>query len=72
MPIFEYKCKKCREVFDEFRYSADSDIAKDIEVKCPACGEPGPERIYTVFGGTESTVSENSCASRNEYGPVRG
>lgn len=69
MPIFEYKCKKCRAVFDEFRYSEDSDISKDVEIKCPVCGTPNPDRIFSF---SDSDVSDGASCGRSEYGLVRG
>lgn len=68
MPIFEYRCKKCGEEFEEFRYGGDSDISKDIEVKCPVCGTPKPERIFSTLGGT----SESEGCGVSEYGLIRG
>jgi len=62
MPIYEYKCKKCGEIFEEIRYSKDSDKARDCEVKCPKCGTCDPERLLSAYSqGTDST----SCGSES-------
>ncbi len=50
MPIYEYKCPKCRERFELRRNIADS----DSEIKCPRCGNKHPERIISLFGKTSS------------------
>jgi len=55
MPIYEFKCKNCGEIFEEFRYSSDSDIEKDKEIKCPVCGTPWPERLFSVFNPSGSS-----------------
>jgi putative FmdB family regulatory protein len=60
MPIVNYKCKKCGEKFEEFRYSKEAEISKDTEVRCPKCGTAGPERLIlpvpsaSVCGAEES------------------
>jgi len=66
MPIYEYKCKKCGEHFEELRYSRDSDKARDCEIRCPKCGTYDPERLFSVFGD----ISEPAACGSDSYGPV--
>lgn len=66
MPIYEYKCKKCGEKFEEFRYSKDSEKERDVEVKCPKCGTNFPERLFSM-----SSVAGSGCGSES-FGPARG
>jgi putative FmdB family regulatory protein len=54
MPIYEYRCQKCGERFEDFR----SIHASDDEVVCPRCGATKPKRLLSAFsspgGGEES------------------
>lgn len=43
MPIYEYACLLCKEVFDLFRGVFD-----DSKVKCPRCGKLKTERRITA------------------------
>jgi putative FmdB family regulatory protein len=45
MPIYEYKCKKCKETFEVFRTVRES----DEKVACPKCGAKDPERQISVY-----------------------
>ena len=33
MPLYEYRCKNCGEIFDKFRFLSQS----DADVRCPYC-----------------------------------
>ena len=67
MPIYEYKCKKCKEEFECIVIGSGKDIA------CPACNGKKVERLmsacsfkssgkYTASGGSASGGS-SGCAS---------
>ena len=62
MPIYEYKCSKCGNVFEVFqRIGADGS-----ELNCPICGAPRPEKIFSAFastGGDSNSSSNASCGS---------
>ena len=72
MPIFEYKCEKCGEVFEEL-VSGDH----NKEIPCPICGWNKTEKQMSVIGGIAmgksssapvpscggSCPGANSCAS---------
>lgn len=45
MPIYDYRCKKCREEFEQYRGINDS----DADVACPGCGEKNPQRVLSSF-----------------------
>ena len=45
MPIYEYECEKCGEIFELRRNMADI----DREIKCPKCGAKKPQRVFSVF-----------------------
>jgi putative FmdB family regulatory protein len=58
MPIYEYKCRKCGEKFEEYRGVYES----DTEVRCPKCGSQDTERqISSFFGKTD----DSSCDTRS-------
>lgn len=45
MPIYEYRCRKCRARFSVFFRSWNS----AAETKCPRCGDPATERVMSTF-----------------------
>ncbi|MGA2518278.1 MAG: zinc ribbon domain-containing protein [Thermodesulfobacteriota bacterium] len=61
MPIYEYRCRKCGEVFERFmRVNERGD-----SLTCPYCGEHKPEKILSSFSSSKGSES-SSC------GPVGG
>ena len=66
MPMYEFKCTKCSDVFEELiRNSKDNN-----DVQCPRCGSPDVERVLSSFavsmgssGGSLPTMgsSGGSC-----------
>jgi len=66
MPIFEYKCKTCGKIFEEFLFSSNT---PSEEIKCPVCGQNEPEKLMSAFsssGGSSWGYSApaSSCGSR--------
>ena len=68
MPIYEFRCLKCDEVFELLKVG-DED---EIEMRCPYCQSPDFERVmstttYTVGPGRgearRPTVESRQCAS---------
>jgi putative FmdB family regulatory protein len=45
MPIYEYKCRECGEIFETFKALNDN----DSEVVCPRCGAKKPDRLISSF-----------------------
>jgi len=45
MPIYEFECKKCKEVFE-----AMCAVADGASVSCPACGSGQSKKLVSVFG----------------------
>jgi putative FmdB family regulatory protein len=58
MPIYEFKCCSCGEKFEA--YCGLSGQAE--EIKCPRCGKPELERIFSTF----STKSKGSLPAANK------
>lgn len=42
MPIFEYKCLKCKKKFEKL-------ILKDEKVECPECGSEDVKKLISSF-----------------------
>lgn len=58
MPIFEYRCRKCGERFEELETIAD----RDKPHRCPTCGAMGAERQMSVFAArVAGGSSAQSC-----------
>ncbi len=62
MPIYEHKCKTCREKFEVLVYS-DSD-----KITCDNCGSQDSERLISNFaaGGASESIS-NSCGGSGGF-----
>lgn len=45
MPIFEFKCNHCNQVFDEL---VPRETTGDL-LKCPKCGSKGAKRLVSAF-----------------------
>jgi putative FmdB family regulatory protein len=64
MPIFEFKCRKCRENFEVLFRSRD----ENLSVACPKCGSIKVERLMSAFAGKIGNTSAGgdgcgSCAA---------
>lgn len=44
MPMYEYRCRKCGESFEELVRNAEDEAA----LACPACGADKPERCLSA------------------------
>ena len=57
MPIYEYQCRKCGEVFERFmKVNEGGD-----HLTCPHCGGKKPEKILSSFSSSKGTESSSSC-----------
>ena len=43
MPIYEYRCKSCKTIFQQIILKMDEEKA----LKCPKCGVKGPRRLIS-------------------------
>lgn len=67
MPIYEFKCIKCNDLFELLLINSQD----TVEMRCPKCKSEDIERVmsstnYAISqGGSQATVSrqERSCAS---------
>jgi len=68
MPMYDYRCKNCDEVFEELVFSSTT---PDEEIKCPKCGQNKSNRLFSApmisTGGSSSntvtTSSSRGCGS---------
>jgi putative FmdB family regulatory protein len=69
MPIYDYRCRRCKEVHEIFIRDSDSGI------KCPSCGSEDMERLvsasYRIKLGDASSDNTTCCgrAERCEAPP---
>lgn len=81
MPIYEFKCKTCEQIFDELvPMNTEGDL-----LKCPKCGATGARRLISAFaahglenghiavgrkltGGGSSPVSSSSASTPSTGG----
>jgi len=56
MPMYEYRCRKCGEVFERImKVNARGD-----SLICPHCGEKRAEKILSMFSSSKGSDS-SSC-----------
>ncbi len=62
MPIYEYRCKKCQNKFEELVGLG----TRDEDMACPRCGSGSVERAFSVFGvlgSGEAEIEESGAYS---------
>ena len=57
MPIYEFRCKKCKNIFESLIFSS----MEEKKLSCPECGTKKPQKVMSVFAGGKSNCS--SCSS---------
>jgi len=62
MPLFEYQCQGCGQIFEVFTKRRDLPSVP----KCPSCGKTNLERVLSAFSGT--THSGNCGTSSAGFG----
>nr|HID58334.1 zinc ribbon domain-containing protein [Desulfobacterales bacterium] len=55
MPIYEYQCKTCGKVFEQFTWRMD----KDADVTCPHCKNAGCQRVLSSCSAIGSKKSSS-------------
>ncbi|MFH1351382.1 MAG: zinc ribbon domain-containing protein [Pseudomonadota bacterium] len=66
MPIFEFRCLGCGNIFEKLFISSD----EKVDLECPECKETSFERVVSRAsylmgagpGGNRPKVTEKSCA----------
>ena len=57
MPIYEYRCRKCGEVFERFQKVNEG----GDNLTCPYCGGRKPEKVLSSFSSSKGLESASSC-----------
>ncbi len=57
MPIYEYRCRKCGEVFERLLKVNE----RGDSLTCPSCGERKPEKVLSRFSSSKGSDSSSSC-----------
>lgn len=55
MPIYEFRCKDCGDVFEVLFRSRD----EKLKVRCPGCQSHKTQKLFSVFG---SKVERSAAA----------
>lgn len=72
MPIYEFKCQKCENIFEYLCFKSDSENDAD----CPSCGSKNVEKLLSTFcslssGGTgagfDGNIPAPSCSSSGGF-----
>ena len=72
MPIYEYRCLKCRHEFGQLIRSSD----EEKSLVCPKCGKKDLEKKLSVFAARDGGKLSRRCrirvpAARMPAAPVR-
>jgi putative FmdB family regulatory protein len=66
MPIYEFQCRKCGNVFEQLVFACD----KTEELLCPSCGANDPCKLMSCFSCSSSGgegATSHSCASHGGF-----
>ena len=58
MPIFEYRCERCGQVFDHLARTA-----ADKPEKCPQCGAKRLKKQFASFSASVGASGKTSCST---------
>jgi len=50
MPIYEYKCRKCKKRFEELVKIGETPA-------CPRCHDPNPERLFSMTAAVSTSTT---------------
>jgi putative FmdB family regulatory protein len=64
MPIYEFKCKKCKEEFEKFVLS----YSQVKQVKCPKCGGEVEKKVSACAVGGSGSSGAPSGGACNAFG----
>lgn len=70
MPIFEFKCLECGDIFEKLFMNSD----ENVEIACPGCSSDTLERVVSRSshaigsgpGGNQPKMTTKSCGSGNQ------
>jgi putative FmdB family regulatory protein len=62
MPIYEYQCRVCGHKFEVLQKLGED----GSDLKCPECGADNPQKVFSVFSGSnDSSKPSSACSSRS-------
>ena len=70
MPIFEFRCLECGEIFEKLFIGSD----ERVDLECPECNAVSCERVVSTTnyvkgpgpGGNKPKLTEKSCTPGNK------
>ena len=68
MPIYEFKCKKCGNIFEYLCFKTSD---KD-EVSCPRCGNKKTDILMSAFSSTNSNNTSQGMSGLSSCSPSGG
>jgi putative FmdB family regulatory protein len=51
--MYEFRCKNCGHIFEEFVFSSSS---SSENLECPVCKSEAPEKLMSAFSSTGSSL----------------
>ncbi|PKM82671.1 MAG: zinc ribbon domain-containing protein [Firmicutes bacterium HGW-Firmicutes-14] len=66
MPAYDFKCKTC-----EHKFSVRISINERDQVKCPECGSPSVQQLFTPFSVSvkgEKNTCDLGCGASTRFG----
>ena len=57
MPIYEYRCRKCGEVFERIQKVEEGGAS----LHCPSCGGEKPEKVLSSFSSSKGSGAPSYC-----------
>lgn len=69
MPLYEFRCRACRSRFERLVR-----VGRESEVRCPSCGSPEVQKLFSTFGihggdkpsaGSASSGGCTTCSSKS-------
>jgi putative FmdB family regulatory protein len=69
MPMFDYRCKACDNIFEELVQSCE---VPDDDIICPECGKNQSERLISAPSISTGSMSSDSNYARPPCGASTG
>ncbi|OPX40251.1 MAG: zinc ribbon domain-containing protein [Thermoplasmata archaeon] len=69
MPIYEFKCRKCGNIFERLCFASDD----ESDITCPTCQGNEVEKLLSSFSSGSSSsglgqaLSSSSCSSSGGF-----
>ena len=64
MPIYEFRCEKCNNVFERLCFHSD----KESDITCPSCGGKDTEKLLSAFSSPgDNSSAGQSCAPNTGF-----